>query len=165
MTSWGYGTSTTTTWVDATDTFWIDDDTFDTGYYTSDEIPVPREASSSEPSITYDPETKKFVVHTDILQQGREFNTKRSAKRFVKRWQNKKNGVTERKKSIYEQYKEKAIEKRTRNREREERLELMRIAQEQAEELQRQMAIQAEQVMELQELANEEDNYFERLGL
>ncbi len=63
----------------------------------------------SDYSISYDPERGRFIVNRGFEYQEKEFTTKRSALRFVKRWREKRGDIDRGIKiPIYDQYKEKA---------------------------------------------------------
>ena len=120
--SWytGTGTATTTYYDDdigtstAATTYW-NDDTIDKQSTVFEGALDPTPVHNSDPSITYDPEQKKFIVCRGLDYQDREFTTKRSALRFSKRWLDKKNGIYNKKKTpIYQVYKQKAKEARER---------------------------------------------------
>ena len=112
-------------------------------------------------SITYDPEKMRFVVNRGWEYNDREFTTKRSAQRFLKRWEDKQNGVVTKKKDITK----KLIEAQKRVREQKEWEIQMAEERRKMEEHFRLLTEQAEQARMAQEEAELEDNYFERLGV
>ncbi len=159
-----YGSATTTTWVDNDGTMWVDGATNQMPEIQSmgrafrelrDRQPIYH--LEDRPSITYDPEKKKFVVCRGWDYQDKEFNTKRSARRFIKRWLDKQNGVAPPKKDITKIYKEKARQARAMEEMARARAEIERLMMEQEK-----IAEQVKLKVELQEL---DDNYYERLGL
>jgi len=77
-------------------------------------------------SIDYDPVKSKFIVERGLQASPKEFTTKRSAVRFVKRWLDKLNGIKVEPKKI--PFKTNKIRKKERKRKAQE--ELDRLEQE-----------------------------------
>jgi len=165
-------TSTSTTWVDGTDSLWISSDS-DIQHYSNEVIMEQTGLSPSGDSISYDPEKKRFVVYRGFEYQDKEFTTKRSAKRYLKRWEDKQNGIKTKKVPIYDQYKAGVMAKRHRERMRLEQEEQARIRQEQMDRIraervaaEREM-VEAAEALRLQEERpmTEEEAYFDRIGI
>ena len=165
--------STTATWdvsytSTATTTDWIDVDGMDWGTAVRAERPRDHHQPPDEYSITYDPETKKFVVSRGWDYADKEFSTKRSAQRFVKRWMEKKHGIKPSKTNILKRLKEKQQELKVRKEEErkaeEYRIEAERVAERYRKSQELAWAVQEKARLKYEE-EQEEDNYFERLGI